>query len=69
MDKATIVPYADNIPLEGKGAPPKAECVEDLIIYLVTLRHRMGNVPVKYEVRWGIAALYGINLKVDFTKR
>lgn len=69
MDKATVVTYKDNIPLEGPGAPPKAECVEDLIIYLVTLRHRKGNVPIKYNIRWGRAALQEFNLNIDFNKR
>ncbi len=68
MDKVTIITYKDDMPLEGPGAPPKADCIEDLIIYLVTLRHRKGNVPIKYRIAWGKAAIQGIDLKIYFKK-
>src|SRR5690348_902406 len=54
-----IEPYPDNTPLANSPDVPKIEMIDDLIRYLVTVRHRFGNTCVgAYRIRWGSSALW-----------
>jgi hypothetical protein len=54
-----IEPYPDGTPLMNSQDVPRIEMIDDLIRYLVTVRHRFGNTTVAaYRVRWGASALW-----------
>lgn len=54
---AELQPYGDDVALVGSKAP-RAERIEDLIRYCLTVRKRFGNTVVTFSLKWGGSALW-----------